>query len=117
MGSDPLSDRMLAFIEGEGVGCSHMRRHPSRIPGLYAITTDEAKDVVILPNRVMRLDRQSGDTYVERIEDNVPKRVNLTLGLRNEQFSEVLEGVEEGDELAIRRTDSGEVLRQQFFGG
>lgn len=40
VGGDPLSDRMLAFIEAEGVGTAHMRRHPERIPGLYAITTD-----------------------------------------------------------------------------
>lgn len=42
VGSDPLSDRMLAFIESEEVGVSSMRRHPERIPGLYAITTDDA---------------------------------------------------------------------------
>ncbi|SDI36218.1 sugar kinase [Aliiruegeria lutimaris] len=42
VGVDPLSDRMLAFIESEGVGVAHMRRHPDRIPGLYAITTDDA---------------------------------------------------------------------------
>ncbi|MCO6453203.1 MAG: efflux RND transporter periplasmic adaptor subunit [Caldilineales bacterium] len=89
-------------------------------PGLTAtvlVTTDEARDVVLLPNRVMRLDRQTGETYVERLENGIPTRVNLVLGLRNEQFSEVLDGVEVGDELAVRRTDTGEALRQQFFGG
>ncbi|RYH08983.1 sugar kinase [Tropicimonas sp. IMCC6043] len=40
VGTDPLSDRMLAFVESEGVGTRHIRRHPDRIPGLYAITTD-----------------------------------------------------------------------------
>ncbi len=80
-----------------------------------SITTNEARDVI--PNRVMRLDRQTGETYVEKIVDGVPTRVNLELGLRNEQFSEVLSGLQEGDELAIRRTNTGDVLRQQFFGG
>ncbi|MDV7144474.1 sugar kinase [Tropicimonas sp. TH_r6] len=42
VGVDPLSDRMLEFISDEQVGVAHMRRHPERIPGLYAITTDEA---------------------------------------------------------------------------
>ncbi|RME82914.1 MAG: HlyD family efflux transporter periplasmic adaptor subunit, partial [Caldilineae bacterium] len=82
-----------------------------------SIITDEARDVIVLPNRVMRIDRQTGQTYVERIEDGVPRRVNLELGLRNEQFSEVISGLEVGDELAVRRTDTGELLRQQFFGG
>jgi HlyD family secretion protein len=81
------------------------------------ITTAEARQVVVLPNRVMRLDRQTGTTYVEKLVDGVPQRVNLKLGLRNEQFSQVLEGVQPGDQLAVRRTDTGEVLRQQFFGG
>lgn len=81
------------------------------------ITTAEARQVIVLPNRVMRLDRQTGTTYVEKLVDGVPQRVNLKLGLRNEQFSQVLEGVQPGDRLAVRRTDTGEVLRQQFFGG
>ncbi len=42
VGQDPLSDRMLAFIEAEGVGTAYMRRSPDRVPGLYAITTDDA---------------------------------------------------------------------------
>jgi len=42
VGQDPLSDRMLDFFESEGVGTSHVRRHPERIAGLYAITTDTA---------------------------------------------------------------------------
>jgi len=89
-------------------------------PGLTAtvtITTAEARQVVVLPNRVMRLDRQTGVTYVEKLVNGVPQRVDLKLGLRNEQFSQVLEGVQPGDQLAVRRTDTGEVLRQQFFGG
>ncbi len=81
------------------------------------ITTAEARQVVVLPNRVMRLERQTGTTYVEKLVDGVPQRVNLKLGLRNEQFSQVLEGLQPGDQLAVRRTDTGEVLRQQFFGG
>jgi HlyD family secretion protein len=89
-------------------------------PGLTAtvtMTTAEARQVVVLPNRVMRLDRQTGITYVEKLVNGVPQRVDLKLGLRNEQFSQVLEGLQPGDQLAVRRTDTGEVLRRQFFGG
>ncbi|MFV0336215.1 MAG: sugar kinase [Tropicimonas sp.] len=42
VGTDALSDRMLASIRAEGVGTGHVRRHPERIAGLYAITTDAA---------------------------------------------------------------------------
>ena len=89
----------------------------SGLTAAVTIITDEVRNVVILPNRVMRLDRQTGATYVEKIVDGVPRRVELEIGLRNEQFSQVLSGVEEGDQLAVRRTDTGEVLRQRFFGG
>ena len=89
-------------------------------PGLTAavsITTDEARDVIVLPNRVIRLDRQTGQPYVEVLEDGIPQRVDVVIGLRNEQFSEILSGLEVDDELAVRRTDTGDVLRQQMFGG
>ena len=82
-----------------------------------SITTDEARDVVILPNRVIRLDRQTGQPYVEVIEDGIPQRVDIVIGLRNEQFSEIVSGIEIGDELAVRRTNTGDVIRQQMFGG
>ena len=82
-----------------------------------AITTDKAENVVVIPNRVMRLDRKTGETYVEKIVDGIPTRINVEIGLRNEQFSQIVSGLNAGDELAIRRVDTGETLRRQFFGG
>lgn len=89
-------------------------------PGMtasVAITTAEAKNVIAIPNRVMHLDRKTGETYVEKIVDGVPSRVNVEIGLRNEQFSQIISGLEPGDKLAIRRVDTGENLRRQLFGG
>lgn len=89
-------------------------------PGLTAavsIVTDEARDIIVLPNRVIRIDRQTGQPYVEKIVDGVPQRVDIEIGLRNEQFSEIVSGLEVGDEIAVRRTATGEILRQQMFGG
>ena len=85
--------------------------------GGSAIVTDKAEDVIVIPNRVMHLDETTRTPYVEKIIDGVPTRVDVTLGLRNEQYSEVTSGLEEGDELAIRRIDTGEMLRRQMFGG
>ncbi len=89
----------------------------SGLTATVAITTEEARKVVLLPNRVMRLDRQTGGTYVEKLVDGVPQRTDVEVGLRNEQFSQVLSGVAVGEQLAVRRTDTGEAIRQQFFGG
>ena len=40
LGSDSFSDRLIAFIESEGVGTGNIGRSATRIPGLYAISTD-----------------------------------------------------------------------------
>lgn len=40
VGSDPISDRMVAFIAAQGISTASISRHPDRIPGLYASVTD-----------------------------------------------------------------------------
>ena len=37
VGTDTISDEMLAFIESTGVGTGFIRRLPERTPGLYMI--------------------------------------------------------------------------------
>ena len=37
VGADAISDRMVAFIQGEGIGTRHVARHPGRTVGLYLI--------------------------------------------------------------------------------
>ena len=41
LGNDPYSDRIAAGLAAEGIGTGHLLRHPHRLPGLYAIETDE----------------------------------------------------------------------------
>ncbi|MBS0254028.1 MAG: sugar kinase [Proteobacteria bacterium] len=41
LGNDPFSDEMLARWAGEGVDTSLVLRDPARLPGLYAISTDD----------------------------------------------------------------------------
>jgi len=89
----------------------------SGMTATVAIVTDKAEDVIVIPNRVMHLDETTRSPYVEKLVDGVPTRVDIVLGLRNEQFSEVVSGLEEGDEVVVRRVDTSQMLRQQFFGG
>jgi len=42
LGRESLSDAMVARIASEGVGTGRIGRHPSRLPGIYAIETDAA---------------------------------------------------------------------------
>ncbi len=51
---------------------------------------------------------------MERVEEGLPVRVEIQIGMRNEQQSEVVAGLEEGDVLAIRQVSSLEQLRETF---
>ena len=63
-----------------------------------SIVVDSKDEVLIVPNWAIRLDRESGQTFVNRLmSDGSIEEVLVTTGLRNEQFSEVLSGLEDGD--------------------
>lgn len=42
VGTDPISDALVAAWQGEGIDTAHVHRHPQRAPGIYAIHLDEA---------------------------------------------------------------------------
>lgn len=73
-------------------------------------------DVLLIPNRAVQLDRESGRTYVERLVNGEPQRTEVRLGLRDDQRVEVREGLDDGAELIIRSRTGLEQL-QQTFGG
>ncbi|MCU0509289.1 MAG: efflux RND transporter periplasmic adaptor subunit [Anaerolineae bacterium] len=73
--------------------------------------------VLLVPNRAIQLERETGRTYVEKVVGENLERVEVQLGLRDEQFSEIREGVNEGDTLAIRSRSSEDQLRDLFGGG
>lgn len=41
LGHDDLSERMISFIDRQGVSITHIGRHKDRLPGAYAISTDD----------------------------------------------------------------------------
>ncbi len=43
VGTDPISDEMVAFIEAAGISCEPVQRLPDRRPGLYMIHLDGAE--------------------------------------------------------------------------
>jgi len=43
--------------------------------------------------------------------------VEVEIGLQDESFSEVLRGLEEGDEVVVEGSDMAERLRQGMMGG
>jgi HlyD family secretion protein len=81
-------------------------------PGMSAsaaITVDEMADVLVVPNWAVRLNRETGEAFVLiRRADGTIEEVTVETGLRNEQFSEVLSGLDEGDVVVL--TDEREGL-------
>lgn len=73
-----------------------------------AIVVAEARAVVLVPNWAIRRDRQTGEAFVGLWRNGVIEEVSVTLGLRDETFSEIVSGVQAGDVIAVDTT------REQF---
>ncbi|MCA9929849.1 MAG: hypothetical protein KC419_15300, partial [Anaerolineales bacterium] len=79
-----------------------------------SIVVEEVDNVLIVPNWAIRLERETGNAYVNLMQnDGTVTEVAVETGLRNEQFSEVTAGVNPGDVVVI--TNEREVF--SFFGG
>ena len=81
------------------------------------ITTAQVDDVLLIPNRYIQLDRETGQAFVYRIINDAPALQEVELGLRNESQSQIVAGVNEGDQIALITRSSEEELRDAIFGG
>lgn len=74
-------------------------------PGMSAsasIVVDEVADVLTVPNWAVRLNRETGEAFVNVLQaDGTIEEVVVETGLRNEQFSEVLAGLSAGDTVVL----------------
>lgn len=66
-----------------------------------AIVVSEVHDVVLAPNWAIRRDRDTGTAYVSLLRDGALVEVPVTLGARDEEFSEVIAGVAAGEIAAV----------------
>jgi HlyD family secretion protein len=80
-------------------------------PGMSAnasIVVDEVDDVLIVPNWAIRLNRETGEAFVNLLQaDGSIEEVVVETGLRNEQFSEVLAGLSSGDLVVLTNDREG----------
>ena len=85
-------------------------------PGMSAnasIVVQEIDNVLIVPNWAVRLDRETGNAFVnQKMADGTIKEVTVETGLRNEQFSEVASGLKSGDVVVV----TSERAAFSFFG-
>ncbi|MFN2189825.1 MAG: efflux RND transporter periplasmic adaptor subunit [Candidatus Promineifilaceae bacterium] len=86
-------------------------------PGMTAnasIVVEQINDVLIIPNWAIRLDRETGQSFVFKMNsDGTVEEIVVETGLRNEQFSQVLSGLKEGDVVVVTNEREG----FNFFGG
>jgi HlyD family secretion protein len=81
------------------------------------ITTARNENALVVPNRYIQIDRESGKMYVETLEeDGLTSRVEIQTGMRGELSSQVVAGLEAGDTLVLRGLSGRERL-QRTFGG
>jgi HlyD family secretion protein len=85
-------------------------------PGMSAnasIVVERLDEVLMVPNWAIRLDRETGRAYVNRLNgDGTVQEVVVETGLRNEQFSQVISGLAEGDRVVVTHVRQG----FSFFG-
>ncbi|MEJ2749218.1 MAG: efflux RND transporter periplasmic adaptor subunit, partial [Anaerolineae bacterium] len=85
-------------------------------PGMSAnasIVVQEVDNVLIVPNWAVRLDRETGNAYVlQKMADGTVAETIVETGLRNEQSSEVLSGLQAGDVVVV----TSERQAFSFFG-
>lgn len=67
-----------------------------------AITVQEVTDVVRVPNQFVRLDKRNNQAFVNLVDANgTLTEIPIQLGLRTEEYSEVVSGLNEGDVVGI----------------
>ncbi|MBN1978898.1 MAG: efflux RND transporter periplasmic adaptor subunit [Anaerolineae bacterium] len=61
------------------------------------IVVEKLTDVLLIPTWVVRVDRATGQTYVDKQVGEQTERVDVKLGVRHEGAAQVLDGLVEGD--------------------
>jgi HlyD family secretion protein len=79
-----------------------------------SIITQRLEDTLVIPNRALRLDRETGKLYAERLVLGIPREVEVEIGFRDEQVAQVISGLDEGDTVIIRSVSSRDRLREAF---
>ena len=65
------------------------------------LVTAEKSDVLLVPNEAIQVDRTSGTYSVRRQVGETVETVEIVIGLRDSQYTEVREGLSAGDVLLI----------------
>jgi HlyD family secretion protein len=89
------------------------------------LVTANRENVLLVPNRAIIADRQAGKYYVNLVQGDTMAKTEVTIGLRDKNFTEITSGLEEGDQLVIGEVEGalpfgpgqGQGQGPGFFGG
>jgi HlyD family secretion protein len=90
----------------------HIRLSPGDLPvrtGMTAnaqLITAQHDQVLLVPNRAITADRQAGKYYVYRVDGDAVTKVEVTIGLRDDSYTEIRSGLSEGDKVALNYEES-----------
>ena len=71
------------------------------------LTTAQHKGVLLVPNRAITVDRAAGSYYVNKVVDGQLVQTEVTIGLRDDSFTEIKSGLNEGDQVYIGTIETG----------
>jgi HlyD family secretion protein len=66
-----------------------------------SLVTAQRENVLLVPNQAISANRQTGTYTVNLVNGDVTETVEVTIGLRDEGFTQITSGVSEGDQLLI----------------
>lgn len=64
------------------------------------LTTVEQENVLLVPNRAIIADRDTGAYYVNRVNGESLERVEVTIGVRDARYTEIISGLQERDRIS-----------------
>lgn len=65
------------------------------------IEVGKTTGVLLVPNWAVRTDQTTGETYTYRLAGATPERVSITIGARNETYTEITSSLAEGDTVVL----------------
>ncbi|MEM7332125.1 MAG: efflux RND transporter periplasmic adaptor subunit [Chloroflexota bacterium] len=81
------------------------------------LITTQREDVLLVPNAAITPDRQAGTYFVDvQLADGTSQEVEVTIGLRDGDFTEITSGLVEGDKLIIEPIGADEIDVDGPFG-
>jgi RND family efflux transporter MFP subunit len=78
------------------------------------IVIDKREDVLLVPNRAIWIDADTGKPFVEKMVEGEIASVVIEQGLANEEFSEIKSGLVENDRLLVRNASVRDRFRDMM---